>query len=110
MMPLCSIRSAGLPRAMVAVDFDLDGDIDLAVANSGSNDVAILFNYYCGDLDQDHKLNLADITAMIGYVYLGRDISVIKQVANVDGSTDGKVNLSDIAYLVSHVYLGGVAP
>lgn len=98
------------PRAVVPGDFDLDGDIDLAVANSGSNDVAILFNYYCGDVNQDHIFNLLDVTTMIACIYLGEDFSVIEQVANVNGSADGKVNLSDLAYLIGHIYLGGPVP
>jgi hypothetical protein len=32
------------PASLVAADFDLDGDMDLAVANFGSNDVSILLN------------------------------------------------------------------
>ena len=98
------------PRAIAYGDFDLDGDLDLAVANSGSNDVAVLTNYFCGDLNGDHTVDLGDITEMIEFVYLGGKLSVIRQAANTDSSTDGEITLADITGLISHVYLGGGEP
>ncbi len=98
------------PRSVAQGDFDNDGDLDLAVANSGSNDVAVLTNYLCGDLNGDHTVDLADITGLIGIVYLGGELSVIKRAANVDSSTDREITLADITGLISYVYLGGTEP
>jgi hypothetical protein len=97
-------------RAVTYGDFDRDGDYDIAVANSGSNDVAVLTNYFCGDLNSDQAVNLADITGLISYVFLGSELSIIEQAANVDSSPDGKIGLSDITTLISYVYLNGAEP
>ena len=57
---LCGLLAAGLdaqtfnttqlpvgtnPQDAVLADFDLDGDIDLAVVNQGSGDISVLWSY-----------------------------------------------------------------
>ncbi len=62
----------------------------------------------CGNFDgsSDNKINLADITAMISYVYLNGDEPPVLIAANVDASANGAVNLADITKLIGHVYMG----
>ena len=57
----------------------------------------------CGDFDVDGKTNLADINALIAYVYIDGDPPLVESVVNVN--CDDKVNLADITALVDHVYI-----
>jgi hypothetical protein len=61
-----------------------------------------------GDLDNDGKRNLADITRLIAAVYLGGEPPVALQAG--DCEIDQKLNLADITKLISFVYLGGSDP
>ena len=54
------------------------------------------------------KRNLADITQLIGTVYLGGEPPVAMQAG--DCMIDYKLNLADITTLISFVYLGGADP
>ena len=47
--------------------------------------------------------NLADITGVIGYVYLDED--GIDPVEAADVNDDGKINLGDITRIVANVYV-----
>ena len=52
------------------------------------------YSYRCGDVTDDGLVNLADITALISYVYLhGQSVR------------PEQVNLSDITLLIAMVYL-----
>ena len=65
----------------------------------------------CGDLTgADNKVNLADISAMISYVYLHGPAPYYLWSPDVDGSHDGKVNLVDITSLSRYVYMNGPLP
>jgi PKD repeat protein len=65
----------------------------------------------CGDVNGDGTgPNLADITHMIDFVYLGGEAPPNMKAANVNGSSGGIINLSDITYLISFVYLDGPDP
>jgi len=65
----------------------------------------------CGDVTGfDRVINLADITKLIAFVYLGGSEPPSRWASNVDGSVDGKLNLSDITRLVASVYLHGAPP
>ncbi len=65
----------------------------------------------CGDVTGfDRVINLADITKLIAYVYLGGSEPPSLWASDVDGSFDGKLNLADITRLVASVYLHGAPP
>ncbi len=65
--------------------------------------------FYTGDLtgnldcSPDGKRNLADITALIDYVYITKGQLCCN--ANADANGGGKVSLGDIALLIDHVYI-----
>lgn len=62
-----------------------------------------------GDCDQDTRINLADITYLVIYVYLGGPPPwPTLEVGDVN--CDGKVNLADITYVINYVYLDGPIP
>ena len=65
-------------------------------------------DWICGDVTEDQEgPNLADITALIGVVFLGASPPAHPEAANVDGSLDGKLSLNDITLLIGYVYLNG---
>lgn len=59
----------------------------------------------CGDVNHDDKVNLADITGVISYVYLDGEAPDPITIGDVNG--DGKINLADVTGLVDHVYISG---
>jgi hypothetical protein len=61
-----------------------------------------------GDCDYDGKRNLADITALIAFVYLHGDPLASLRTGDLDD--DGKINLADITRLIAFVYLDGPPP
>lgn len=63
------------------------------------------YSYRCGDVTDDGLVNLADITALISYVYLHGQSVRPEQAGNVNGDPTGTVNLSDITLLIAMVYL-----
>ncbi len=65
-----------------------------------------VMSYAFGDMDTSGKLNLADITALISFVYLkGAPAAIDESLGDFD--CDGKINLADITGIISYVYLGG---
>ena len=81
--------------------------VDSTLTNISSGQIDIGW-HLCGDLaGGDDLVDLADITAMISFVYSGGPPPAIPWSANVNGSLDGLIDLADITRLISHVYLGG---
>jgi hypothetical protein len=83
----------------------LVGTLFLSVAALGGTDQ----QYACGtaDFSEDGKVNLADITYLISYVYLDGSPPPVPELANVNGSPGGSPNLADITRLICLVYLDG---
>jgi len=65
-----------------------------------------VMSYAFGDMDTSGNLNLADITALISFVYLRGEPAAINKTLG-DYTCDGKINLSDITALIYYVYLNG---
>ncbi len=59
-----------------------------------------------GDLTGDCNRNLADITDMIGSVYLGKILDPMAGLA-ADVTCDGRCTLDDITRLIDYIYLNG---
>jgi hypothetical protein len=74
--------------------------------NACSTTVAI--NGYCGDANNDSKINLLDVSKIINCLYRGEICSGPAQGRDING--DGSVNLLDISYLISFMYRGGPPP
>ena len=73
-------------------------NIHFAVIN-GSVDVS---KYMPGDINNDSKVNMKDVTRLHQYIN-GWDVSVVKAAIDVNG--DGKVNMKDVTRL--HQYING---
>jgi len=59
----------------------------------------------CGDVNGNGDIDIADITALISYLYLNGDIPPVLRVANVNGSPDGTIDISDITAIIASLYL-----
>ena len=57
------------------------------------------------DGDPEGRVNLSDVTTLIGYVYLVGKPICCRATANTNGDIAGKVNLSDIVTLINYVYV-----
>jgi hypothetical protein len=55
---------------------------------------------------EDGLVTLADITALVDRVYIGKKPLCCEENGNTDGSPDGLVTLADITALIDHVYIG----
>ena len=62
-----------------------------------------------GDLDSNGKFNLADITLLINFVYLG-GVGGFPSYRLGDIDCDGYINMSDVTLLIAYVYLNGSPP
>ena len=59
----------------------------------------------CGNVNGNGNIDIADITALISYLYLGGDPPPVLRVANVNGTPDGTIDISDITGIIAHLYL-----
>jgi hypothetical protein len=91
-------------------DLDNDGDIDLAVANWGYNEVNLFFNYpyMCGDANTDRQINVGDVVSIISYVF--KDGALPDPLASGDANCDYDVNVGDAVALINYIFRGGLPP
>jgi fibronectin type 3 domain-containing protein len=75
------------PRASVAGDFDNDGDIDLAVANAGSNTVSILLNSGSGTFTQSSTPGVGSNPYSVTTGDFDRDGDLDLAIANAGSNT-----------------------
>ena len=59
----------------------------------------------CGDCNGDGKVNVADLTCFVDWLFFNCLPPPNPEVMNVDGT--GAVNVADLAYLVSYLFYGG---
>lgn len=68
--------------------------------------------YVCGNVDDDlgGNIDIADITALIDYLYVSLVPPAGITQANIDDSTDRSVDISDLTALIGYLFLGGSKP
>ncbi len=69
--------------------------------------------YICGDVNDDGDgPNIADLTALVAYLFSGGPPPSIERAANVDGLSSGgiDINIADLTYFVAYLFTGGPAP
>jgi hypothetical protein len=62
-----------------------------------------------GDPNNDHTINMSDITYLINFLYKGGPIPVPDRLMG-DAFCDGILNIHDIQYLINYLYKAGPAP
>lgn len=64
--------------------------------------------YLCGDADGSGEVNIADVTYLVAYLFLGGPQPVPLLAGDCD--SNGLVNIADLTYLVNYLFRGGPAP
>ncbi len=64
--------------------------------------------FFCGDVNVDGDVNIFDVTALIGFLYLDGTEPNPTESADVNG--DGALNIFDVTYLITYLYIEGPAP
>jgi hypothetical protein len=63
---------------------------------------------YCGDVNCDGVVNIADVVYLVTYLFLNGPLPCIMVKADVNH--DGVVNIADVVYLVTYLFLNGPPP
>jgi hypothetical protein len=61
-----------------------------------------------GDVDDNMKIDLADLTRLIQYMFFGGPAPKYPESADVN--SDGRLNIADVVFLVRYLALGGPEP
>lgn len=64
--------------------------------------------YLPGDVDYSDDVNVADLTYLVGYLFLGGAGPFVPDAAQVDG--EDIINIADLTYLVDYLFRGGPPP
>jgi hypothetical protein len=74
---------------------------------SASGDVTIR-GHASGDINLDTKTNIADVTALVGYLFGGT--ATPHPMCTGDLNNDALIDISDVTYIISYLFGGGPAP
>ncbi len=58
-----------------------------------------------GDVDNNHSLNVGDLTSLVGHLFRGEPSVCEEKTADING--DCKINVSDLTFLVNLLFKGG---
>jgi len=70
--------------------------------------VTIASSVLCGDMNEDKKVNIVDLTYLVSYLFGGGPEPVPPCAGDVND--DNKINIVDLTYLVSYLFGGGPEP
>lgn len=68
----------------------------------------VLVGHLAGDMNLDSRVNIADLTYFVSYLFSGGEAPKVLELADVNAS--GSINVADLTYLVSYLFNGGQAP
>jgi hypothetical protein len=74
---------------------------------SATSPMACFWMWTPGDLNDDHTVNVSDLTTMVNYLFGGGSLSP-QYLGDIDGQCGA--NISDLTYMVSYLFGGGMAP
>ncbi len=83
-------------------------DTVLMMNENRSLDVALNFDYICGDANCDGTSNVGDAVYLIAYVFKAGPAPDPLEAG--DANCDGQVNVGDAVYLIAYVFKGGPEP
>ena len=86
--------------------YDLTVNYNMAVRA----DIALtpIPEYICGDANGDETFNIADVSAIINYIFFGGLVPDPLASANANG--DESVNIADGSYMINSIFFGGPDP
>ncbi|MFZ2491244.1 MAG: FG-GAP-like repeat-containing protein [Thermoanaerobaculia bacterium] len=93
--PQSTIPVGTTPSSVIAGDFDRDGNADLAVANSGSNDISVLISNGDGTFTVSEPYTVGTLPTSVAAGDINRDGRLDLVVANTN-SDDVSVLIGDI--------------
>jgi len=85
-------------------------DFDLAAYFDPNRDSTEILGYLPGDVDDDGDVNVADLTALVCYLFQGCPPPCVPNATDLNGSCGGTPNIADLTYLVSYLFQGGNPP
>ncbi len=85
---------------LIFILFGFIGSISYSNVNSNA--------LVCGDSTGDGKVNIADLSFLINYIFYSGPVPEPIGIANVDNS--GEVNIADAFYLSNYIFYSGPAP
>jgi hypothetical protein len=89
-----------------ALKFKVGSRTDTTVVDSAQTPAVTVLQI--GDVDYDGGIDIADLTAVIAYLYLAGPLPLpVLQSGNFD--CEGSVDISDLTALISYLYLSGPA-
>jgi len=106
--------AGGGPASVLAADFDSDGDLDLATANSFSTTVSVFLNqagFICGDIDGNGtpEPDIADLVYLVTYMFQDGSEPPVMQACDVDGNGTPMPDIADLVHLVTYMFQDGPA-
>jgi hypothetical protein len=65
-----------------------------------------------GNVDGDpaDEVNIADVAALVSYLFQSGPVPPCGEEASVDGSAGDAITVSDLSYLVAYLFSGGAMP
>ncbi len=130
--PFFAVGTQKLTMISVALtDLDGDGDHDLAVADEGDNQLAVLWNrgtppasldrnqdgvpdecgrkpFHRGDPDGSGEIEVTDAVALLAFLFLDGAPPACRESA--DANSDGALDLSDPVAVLGYLFLAGPPP
>lgn len=62
------------------------------------------------DYSVDDEINIADLTALVKFIFQGGDGPPCPYEGNIDGSASEQIDIADLTYLVRYIFQGGSPP
>ena len=113
------------PEGEGFVGFSIKPDVGLPFGTQIKNQAYIKFDFnpwiaapdsgpvirtigFRGDANADGKINSADVSYLINYLFVGGPAP--KPLEAGDANCDGSINSADVAYLINYLFVGGPTP
>ncbi len=112
---LSYIRVPTPPFDSTSIDTILVGHLDTTKVFLSDGSLTILAQpqCICGDVNDDNKKNIADVTFMIARVFTGGAAPTcggVESNLGADPNGDCKFNIADITYMIAWIFTGGSGP
>lgn len=89
------------------IDTDLMSFCMGAIMVAGQSGVCACCHNRTGNVDSDfcERVDISDLSALIGYLYLNQGPLGCLSAANCDGSPDGNLDIGDLTALIDYLYI-----